>query len=236
MFTSSGSGFVFDNLKPAAAATEDGLPENQTISRTGSGSSFAPLNPVFTTTTTHPTLSIRSPAKRKIEILNESGGALDGEGGKPDVTSFIDSFHHEGRTTPSAIIHLEAMLRLFPDLVWLSRSVETGELEVLFQRDKLIKALRHEEDKFPALVFTSFERGLKHAGMEVTQSTHGQVTIKKWAMKKGFVPKPVGPKRPRKKDLDDEDYSESTEKKARLSAPPCPPPPPTRSSVCPGPV
>merc|ERR1711964_694013 len=118
-------------------------------------------------------------------------------------------------TTPSAVLNLHNMLDAFPELVYLVR-LENGDIEVHFLRGKLIKALRSEEDKFPSLVFTSFERGLKHAGMEVTQSTRGQITIKRWGMKKGWKAKPPGAKRPRKrKDNGDDDYDESTKKVRR---------------------
>lgn len=135
-------------------------------------------------------------------------------GDRPDIKAFIDSFDHEGRTTPSAVLNLHNMLNAFPDLVYLVR-LDSGDIEVHFLRDKLIKALRSEEDKFPALVFTSFERGLKHAGMEVTQSTHGQTQVKKWGMKKGFVPKPNAAKKPRKRNTGDEDYVDSKKKPRR---------------------
>jgi len=138
---------------------------------------------------------------------------------KPDVTAFINSFRQEGRAMPSAILNLKAMLQTFPELVYLER-LPNGDIEVLFERDQLIKALRQEEEKFPQLVFTSFERGLKHAGMEVTQSTHGQITIKRWGMKKGWKAKPPGAKRPRKrKDNGDDDYDESTKKVRRVPQP-----------------
>merc|ERR1711991_158136 len=113
---------------------------------------------------------------------------------RPDIKAFIDSFHHEGRTTPSAVLNLHNMLDAFPELVYL---------------------VRREEDKFPSLVFTSFERGLKHAGMEVTQSTHGQTQVKKWGMKKGFVPKASSAKKPRKRNTGDEDYVDSKKKQRR---------------------
>jgi len=135
-------------------------------------------------------------------------------GDRPEIKSFIDSFHHEGRTTPSAVLNLHNMLDAFPELVYLVR-LENGDIEVHFLRDKLIKALRSEEDKFPSLVFTSFERGLKHAGMEVTQSTHGQTQVKKWGMKKGFVPKASSAKKPRKRNTGDEDYVDSKKKQRR---------------------
>merc|ERR1711924_127336 len=114
---------------------------------------------------------------------------------KPDVTAFINSFRQEGRAMPSAILNFKAMLQTFPELVYLER-LPNGDIEVLF------------------------ERGLKHAGMEVTQSTHGQITIKRWGMKKGWKAKPPGAKRPRKrKDNGDDDYDESTKKVRRVPQP-----------------
>jgi len=194
MFTNSGNGFVFDNLASG--------PPRKVIHKFDSEDeaelAAIPADRVDNN-------DDRSGATTPEATLPENGKrSLD----KPSVTAFINSFQQEGRAMPSAIINLHAMLLAHPDLVYLDR-MEDGAIEVHFHRDQLIKALRQEEEKFPALVFTSFERGLKHAGMEVTQSTHGQITVKKWAMKKGFVPKPLGAKRPRKrKDQGDEDYDE----------------------------
>jgi hypothetical protein len=127
-----------------------------------------------------------------------------------EIDRFIDSFRQEGRCLSSAIVNLECMLKHFPEYVYIEYS-DRGELEIHFVRDKLLKTLRNEEERFPALVFTSFERGLKHAGMEVTQSTHGQTQIKKWGMKQGFVAKPAGStKRSKKrKELSDDDYDDT---------------------------
>ena len=183
MFTTSGNSFIFDHLHDnnAAAGAEDENADDEAAAQEEQSTTIAASAPV-------------SSEKRK---------------DMPDVSAFINSFRQEGRTMPSSILTLKAMLLAFPDLVYLER-LDSGDIEILFQRDQLIKALRSEEERFPQLVFTSFERGLKHAGMEVTQSTHGQITIKRWGMKKNYVAKPTGAKRVRKrKDTGDDDYDDS---------------------------
>ncbi len=130
----------------------------------------------------------------------------------PLATEFVNSFRREGRPLPSSILSLNNMLLHFPELVYVVRN-PANEFEVHFLRDRLIKTLRLHESRFPNLVFTSFERGLKHAGMEVTQSTHGQIQVKKWGMKKGFVPKVAGAGKTRKrKDSSDDDFFEEAKK------------------------
>ncbi len=98
-------------------------------------------------------------------------------------TEFIDTFRRKSSTLPTSIVTLRALLLHFPKLVFVVRNTD-NEFELHFWRDSLLQALRMEEAKFPKLVFTSLERGLKHAGMEVTQSTHGGEKLKKWGIKK----------------------------------------------------
>jgi hypothetical protein len=132
----------------------------------------------------------------------------------PLATEFINTFRREGRPLPSSILSLTNMLTHFPELVFVVRNAANGEFEVHFLRDRLIKTLRLHENRFPNLVFTSFERGLKHAGMEVIQSTHGQIQVKKWGMKKGFVPKVAGGtgKTRKRKESSDDDFFEEAKK------------------------
>ncbi len=119
------------------------------------------------------------------------------------AAAFVSSFRSEGRGLPSSIQTLNNLMQSFPDLCYVVRDA-SGQFEVHFLRDRLIKMLRQQESKFPNLVFTSFERGLKHAGLEVTQSTHGQVAVKKWRKKAGFVPAASKKSRKRNYSSDDE--------------------------------
>lgn len=130
-----------------------------------------------------------------------------------DVSAaFIASFRSEGRGLPSSIQTLSNLMQHFPELCYVVRDA-AGQFEVHFLRDRLIKALRQQESKFPNLVFTSFERGLKHAGLEVTQSTHGQVAVKKWRKKPGFVATTA--KKSRKRNYSSDDEFVEGAKKAR---------------------
>lgn len=70
---------------------------------------------------------------------------------------------------------LLSLMEEFHDLVY----VEANELH--FVRDKLIRQLK-KNPTFESLVFTSFERGLKHAGLTVIASTHGGNRVKKWGL------------------------------------------------------
>jgi hypothetical protein len=129
----------------------------------------------------------------------------------PIAAEFVNSFRSEGRGLPSSIQTLSSLMLQFPDLCYVVQDMLTNQFEVHFLRDRLIKALRRQESKFPNLVFTSFERGLKHAGMEVTQSTHGQVAVKKWRKKPGFLP--AASKKNRKRNYNsDDDFVEGMKK------------------------
>jgi len=187
IFTNSGNNFIFGDLQPMDTKP-DGAEAPVEVKVEISKEQTSPANDAAASS---------SPQPDDDHKLNE-------------INAFIDSFRQEGRCLSSAIVNLDCMLKNFPEYVYIEHN-EEGDLEIHFVRDKLLKALRNEEERFPALVFTSFERGLKHAGMEVTQSTHGQTQIKKWAMKKGFVPKPPGSsKRSKKrKELSDDDYDDT---------------------------
>ena len=73
------------------------------------------------------------------------------------------------------------MLKVYPDLVYLAHNTRANRLEVHFVRTLLIKQLE-EDQSFPGLVFTAFERGLKHAGMYVITTTHNQMAVKRWGI------------------------------------------------------
>ncbi len=123
-------------------------------------------------------------------------------------TEFIDTFRRKSSTLPTSIVTLHELLLHFPQLVYVARSEESNELELHFHRERLLQSLRIEQAKFPDLVFTSFERGLKHAGLAVIQSTHAGEKVKKWATRKDWDPKLVRKSRKRK-DNDDAAIEES---------------------------
>jgi hypothetical protein len=116
---------------------------------------------------------------------------------------FIETFRRADLSLPTSITTLSNLLLHFPKLIYVVPSETSNELELHFWREQLLQALFLEEAKFPGLVFTSFERGLKHAGMEVTQSTHGGRKVKKWAIRKDWDSKPVR-KTSKRKDKDDD--------------------------------
>jgi hypothetical protein len=116
---------------------------------------------------------------------------------------FIETFCSADSSLPTSLVTLRDLLLHFPKLVYVVRSETSNEMELHFWRKQLLQALRPEQAKFPDLVFTSFERGLKHTGMEVTQSTHGGRKVKKWAIRKDWDSKPVR-KTPKRKDKDDD--------------------------------
>ncbi len=117
------------------------------------------------------------------------------------IDEFINSFRCYARPLKTAIQTLEGFLRNCPDLVWLVQIDD--DLEVHFQRALTILFLQKNN---PTFNFTSFERGLKHAGMEVTQATHAN-PIKIWAKKKPTTIKEEVPLRKRTR-RDDDDYHE----------------------------
>ena len=101
---------------------------------------------------------------------------------------------------PSAITTLEALFEAFPRQCFLSKRGD--EYDLCFLREELMGELKRamEAESFPKIVFTSFERGLKHAGLEVTQSTHGHIPLKKWRLKSGARPVPKPKKTKKRKD------------------------------------
>jgi len=84
------------------------------------------------------------------------------------------------------------------DLVY----VESNEIH--FVRSELVNQLKRNP-KFESFVLASFERGLKHAGLEVVASTHGGNRVKKWGLREETSWSTKKKKRSRR---DDEDYRE----------------------------
>ena len=99
--------------------------------------------------------------------------------------------------TSSCKEHLTFMFREHPKYVRIEKT--DGVLELSFERKRLIEKLRESR---PKLDFISFERGLKHTGMKVTQTTHGN-TWKKWRIR--CEPPPT--KKTKKRDVGTEDDS-----------------------------
>ena len=104
---------------------------------------------------------------------------------------------------------LEILLKKLPNLVWIERkgkdedvnqiADDDNNFELYFSRNEVIKCIREKPTLFTRpLIFTSFERALKHAGMYVTQTTHGTNLIKSWMFK-------TDKKSRKKRDRDDEE-------------------------------
>jgi len=202
IFTHSGNNFVFGNIM----APPEAEAKNNAVDPIPEAIASAPM-PVSTAYRVHEVAAETGVAATPANDTNAP--ALTGL-----ATEFINTFRREGRPLPSSIVSLTNMLMHFPELVYVVRNAANNEFEVHFLRDRLIKTLRLHENRFPNLVFTSFERGLKHAGMEVIQSTHGQIQVRKWGMKKGFVPKAAGGagKARKRKESSDDDFFEEAKK------------------------
>lgn len=81
---------------------------------------------------------------------------------------FVEHFKASGKPLSSAVKQLDDMLRYFPRLMFVERVPDCdppGQLELCCVRDALMQWVK-DDPRFPALVFTSFERGLKHAGYD----------------------------------------------------------------------
>ena len=96
----------------------------------------------------------------------------------------IDKFNGH-RTTP--INDLQIMLNRFPKLVRIVKYDDSFEL--CFNRDIIKKELEITMNDLTTIklfnkriIFTSFERGLKHSGLIVVESTHGTNNIKRWKL------------------------------------------------------
>jgi len=120
------------------------------------------------------------------------------------IEEFINYFEVYYGFLPSSIQTLKTILNKYPDLACIKKNNEQSEVHM--HRDALLKKLRND---YPAIIMTSFERGLKHAGMEVLQSTHGEVVIKIWGINKSKVP--IKKKRICKRSQRDSNYSDGSE-------------------------
>jgi hypothetical protein len=86
-----------------------------------------------------------------------------------------------GAKPNASIALLQSWLNIYPELV----AIKNGN-EIHISREQLCKRLKVD---FPGVVITSVERGFKHAGLEVTQTTHrGMVKI--WQVKLSDDAKP----------------------------------------------
>lgn len=95
---------------------------------------------------------------------------------EPGDRRFLDFLHNlHGRKLPSALANLLDFLKTYPRLCFV-RVAHDGQFEVCFYRSEIVSAL--ERDR-PSFIFTSFERGMKHAKFYVYQSTHCGV-VKVW--------------------------------------------------------
>jgi hypothetical protein len=77
-----------------------------------------------------------------------------------------------GAKPNTAINLLQFWMRHYPELV----TLKNGD-EIHISREQLRMRLQSDN---PSIQLTSIERGLKHAGLKVIQSTHGQVSVKIW--------------------------------------------------------
>jgi hypothetical protein len=83
------------------------------------------------------------------------------------------------KRTFSAIETVKRLFFGFPELIYIHCTNE-GHLELHYNRKRLYTEL----NVFWTFNMTSFERGLKHAGLYVIRGTHGRVPIKIWGIKK----------------------------------------------------
>jgi len=122
---------------------------------------------------------------------------------------FIDKLDTKNGCRKTPTQQLCIMLEHFSDLVWVESVQPDGTLELCFKREQTIKQLRLNPKLFTnPVIMTSFERGLKHVGLEVLQTTHNN-EIKRWSFKNGDKPI-VKPKSKKRTDhmLDDDEYND----------------------------
>lgn len=124
------------------------------------------------------------------------------------ASSFIDKIDTINGYRRTSVKQLCIMLENFPTSVWVESIGPNDTLELCFERAAIIEQLRLNQKLFETPVcMTSFERGLKHAGLEVLQTTHAG-DVKRWGFKEGFVAAKKTEKRRRKKSIDD-DYHDA---------------------------
>lgn len=110
---------------------------------------------------------------------------------------------------------LKKMLKEYPEYVWVEKDY-FGNYELCFKR-AAFKRIIGEPSKFSpsGIVIESFERGLKHAGLEVVSSTHRGIEVKRWRIKKREKEKEREPvkikKREREREREETDLDNSEE-------------------------
>jgi hypothetical protein len=101
---------------------------------------------------------------------------------------FIDKLDTKNGCRKTPTQQLCIMLEHFSDLVWIESVQPDDTLELCFKREQTIKELQLNPKLFEnPVIMTSFERGLKHVGLEVVQTTHNN-EIKRWGFKNGDKP------------------------------------------------
>lgn len=88
---------------------------------------------------------------------------------------FFAFFRRANGTYPSAIVTLRQMATQYPDLV----IIEMPHC-IRYKRERLVQLMRVDR---PDLIFTSFERALKHCGFTVVTSTHNKQMWKEWRLR-----------------------------------------------------
>ena len=102
-----------------------------------------------------------------------------------DYDQFISAIlkNNDYKFVPTTTL-LRKMLKEYPEYVWIVKDY-FGNFELCFRRGTFKRILEKPyKIGTEAIVIESFERGLKHAGLEVIQSTHGGSEIKKWRIKR----------------------------------------------------
>jgi len=187
LFTSSGNHFVFDELRQREERRVSELLSSRSVGN------FATAYGDVIDAGTEGQVKTPAPQAARSNVVESVTAALtlqqldayqpqDEEQARL-AARFIDLFRRPNKALSSAVKQLEDMLRYYTELMY----VEVAEgarngLELCCARDTLMHKVK-DDPRFPNLVFTSFERGLKHAGLYVTQSTHGKVPIKRWGFK-----------------------------------------------------
>jgi hypothetical protein len=96
-----------------------------------------------------------------------------------DVLLFFDTYHDKSHY--SAMVLLRRLLTTYPSFITIEWMQESRRFEIRYLRTLLTRAMR-ENHLFSGVIFTSFERGLKHAGFKVIRSTHMH-QVKIWCKK-----------------------------------------------------
>lgn len=116
-------------------------------------------------------------------IVDEELMQQDLQSKQRKIVEFTQSFKLVNGKPPSCMNTLQYLMETYPTLVYFGPPDHQG-LRIFFHREKLLKNIDpvHRHNSLRHINFCAFERGLKHAGLKVLETTSDTNEIKKWGI------------------------------------------------------